>query len=1742
MFILLLLVLLSVRMVAIPYEGRGARSSPREHFILTRTQSITALPLAYIETSRDGVAMIPLSDLLGVVPELRGKPSDGMHLVRKGRAIPIALVDGDGMLSDDDTLFFVGSRPAGDTTYFDAYTSYAAFEVWYDPLTAPVRLHREGASPQGLNLRKHLRIERHLEEEHEYVQGWLDNDRYRQTQTTFVTETVPGEGWRWSLVYSTRPFSTLLFVAPDPSQDDSLSVELHYSSISDDIYTNPDNRLQLLYAAALRDSATYDGVRDNVLSFTLRPARDGCIVDSLVLRNTAPTIAAQAVDFIRTRGTEYAAAWNDKLVGECYSAEPEAAVLVNFRSPDVVFCDTIAGTWGIYHGERGLLFRVAARTFPERLGIALGDTVFVTSRYPLAVVWFDENQKVQLFTENSASAIAGLINALPYGTPYAVAIADGRYSNDQLRTQLAAEGSIGAAQLQPGMAFVAISIRGQLNAWRERINRQAAALIEWLPSERSQSVRVTIPLEGGKHGLVATGIASVERARVRRCGGADLIADTAGAEYLVITHAAFRSAAERLAQYRARRNNLRARVVDVQDIFDVYGHGEKSPHAIKSFLRSAVQRWREHAPRAVLLIGDASWDPRKVSRGATNDDYIPSYGKPVSDFWYTLLDSASSLQPALSIGRLPVRSAAEAEAVVDKIIEYDTLPWQSWQKHFLLIAGGADQDEQFDFYQSIVYSLLPLLVDEHQRALCAETTVVSSYTGSGTGATLPAAIVNRINNGTVWVNYIGHGAPRSLEIGGWEPERLSNRSRYPILASFSCQIGAFAEPSIQALGEEFLTARNAGMIAVIATTGFGIRSYDDIVNSGLLATLARTPVRTLGDVLNAAKQYLNDGSQLAINTAMQTTLLGDPLTRIPIDTVAHPVLDPASLSLTSVPHAPILSAQADSVRAEATLFNAGIHSDTTIELRVIHRYKESVDSSILKFDQFCYPERFTVTVPIHQKPGAHVLQFIGKTNQPAGSTFDTLTIPFYVYAEQLLAVEPLPGWNISPRDTIVRFLNPFATTGRYEYQAMLLSSSGDTLASSQQQPVEQHELLCVWRLPYQIQPWREYTVLLRAHNIAGDTWTPWLRIPVTVVDTVRANEVVHLQGIESWSESKWNGFDPQPDGSLSLSSTIALELLSAGGYQESRNDTIRVMVQPAYRLRVGGVNVASERGEETGVHLAVLSARDGTVRAVRWFATWTTTPVPRSDGGPQELIAFLHDSINVDEYLVLVSCGPAWGLQYSQYASAVSNALALYGADSAASLSGSRSYLLIGMRSAKRPYIVERVGDPVRWQGGDTLRLSVALPLFPEQATLELPPVGPADLWDDVTIDCQCQHADVQLEIYGGLSADRTSTLILVADSTERSLANVDATQFPFLRIAVRIRRTEIEDFTSCIIRHAAIRYCPLPEFAVRLEGNDDAPLRGDTLLLQARVVNLVTRSSERTATVRWNLVDDSGTHITSETLPDIPIQLRISDTTIVSRIATDMLPDKCVAKMTVELPPDLYVFNNVAILPFQVRSDLVPPTILAMVNGDQISDTTFVPRAVTLDILLLDSARVPITDSTVFVIRLNGALLQTMSTSYEFFGTTAALRRWAEYALVRAAVSANTMLERGVNVLHITAQDATGNRTTMQRVLIVPDDLRLDSTLVVPNPIGESEVAHVHVRYRGFDPLVPAWLELYDARGSRVRSDRVVLRSGQNIIELPLRDESSGGRMQSGAYFWRLWIEALGSNSAVGGMVVVVR
>ena len=50
-------------------------------------------------------------------------------------------------------------------------------------------------------------------------------------------------------------------------------------------------------------------------------------------------------------------------------------------------------------------------------------------------------------------------------------------------------------------------------------------------------------------------------------------------------------------------------VIDVEDLYDEFNFGTKSPAALKDFLQRACALWPV-PPRSVLLVGDATFDPR----------------------------------------------------------------------------------------------------------------------------------------------------------------------------------------------------------------------------------------------------------------------------------------------------------------------------------------------------------------------------------------------------------------------------------------------------------------------------------------------------------------------------------------------------------------------------------------------------------------------------------------------------------------------------------------------------------------------------------------------------------------------------------------------------------------------------------------------------------------------------------------------------------------------------------------------------------------------------------------------------------------------------------------------------------------------------------------------------------------------------------------------------------------------------
>jgi hypothetical protein len=176
-------------------------------------------------------------------------------------------------------------------------------------------------------------------------------------------------------------------------------------------------------------------------------------------------------------------------------------------------------------------------------------------------------------------------------------------------------------------------------------------------------------------------------------GEPSLLEATNSAEYLIITDGIFYENMQQLKTYR-QQNGLRAEVVCVEDIYDEFNYGIKSPLAIRNFLKYAYENWDQSTPLLyVVLIGDASYDYKTTS--GDQKDLVPTilyetqkYGATAGDDLYTLVSGDDQI-PDLVIGRIPIRDNAQFNAYFDKIKEYESASNRGeWRNRGLFISGN----------------------------------------------------------------------------------------------------------------------------------------------------------------------------------------------------------------------------------------------------------------------------------------------------------------------------------------------------------------------------------------------------------------------------------------------------------------------------------------------------------------------------------------------------------------------------------------------------------------------------------------------------------------------------------------------------------------------------------------------------------------------------------------------------------------------------------------------------------------------------------------------------------------------------------------------------------------------------------------------------------------------------------------------------------------------------------------------
>ena len=363
--------------------------------------------------------------------------------------------------------------------------------------------------------------------------------------------------------------------------------------------------------------------------------------------------------------------------------------------------------------------------------------------------------------------------------------------------------------------------------------------------------------------------------------------DSDGADLVIIASPELRASLLPLAEQRAREGLLVA-LVDVNDVYDEFSAGEKDPLAIRSFLASAMERWRT-PPRFVLLGGAATYDPRGWL-GRPDLDQVPtllvwaSSQETASDDGLVTFDGTS---PALAVGRLPMSTAADMDVAVAKILGRKlTGPLDR-----LLFVRDRDGVTSFSAASAEVRSVLPnWKTQEFARGADDHASHV--------------ALLDVLRVGPAVVDYQGHGN-EDVWGGGMlstkDADVLAGTGRTALVVAATCLNGYFVDIGRESLGAALLRTPGGGAWGMWASSAMTLPTEHPLLSKTLLSTALNEGL-TLGEATLKAKQAVTDPDVRAT-----FHLLGDPSARaVSVRTAALSVSSPkAGASGCSTPGGPL---------------------------------------------------------------------------------------------------------------------------------------------------------------------------------------------------------------------------------------------------------------------------------------------------------------------------------------------------------------------------------------------------------------------------------------------------------------------------------------------------------------------------------------------------------------------------------------------------------------------------------------------------------------------------------------------------------------------------------------------------------------------------------------------------------------------------------------------------------------------
>jgi len=396
-------------------------------------------------------------------------------------------------------------------------------------------------------------------------------------------------------------------------------------------------------------------------------------------------------------------------------------------------------------------------------------------------------------------------------------------------------------------------------------------------------------------------------------------------DIIIITHSSYVDAANTLAEWKEKMGYT----------VDVVSQASWTTTQVKDAIHSRYSSWSPK-PDYFIIIGDHEDVPGEEK--LTSDDPPEEY---VTDLYYACMDGPTDYFPEMAHGRISVSSVSEANAVINKIIDYERNPTTTasfythgttcalfqdrgdWTGSYYL-PGDGYADRRFAQTSEEIHNHLISNGYTIDRIYDLENDdVVPEHWNNGyyaNGEPIPAEllkpgfawdghtidIINSVNDGRFILfhrdhGYVGGSGWASPSFTTFSMAGLANGDKLPVVFSINCHTGEFN--LAECFAEKFLRYCGSGAAGVFAASYYSYSGWNDGLAEGFIDAIwpglvpsfphnpsptvdPHPPMYTMGFVLNQGKIRMTEtwGEGESENSQQYTFELfhyfGDPTMRI----------------------------------------------------------------------------------------------------------------------------------------------------------------------------------------------------------------------------------------------------------------------------------------------------------------------------------------------------------------------------------------------------------------------------------------------------------------------------------------------------------------------------------------------------------------------------------------------------------------------------------------------------------------------------------------------------------------------------------------------------------------------------------------------------------------------------------------------------------------------------------------------